>query len=197
MHDDDKSETKTPFESQHFFLFEVDGDLYAVLAKQVERVMKMPTITPIPNAPRAIIGIFHLRGKVVVALDLIGRMSMPKNKPLTANYLFVIHHQRNQFAILVDHPRSIVEIPMSEMRKPDPVIAAHVPPHYIQGVFVYGDVFKPHKKERSIIIGPAGIESTARTEPTTVKRPVLWLNIDTLLDQDDLMDLITSQVKSL
>ena len=193
MSDDDTIKEVATEESQQFFLFEVDGELYAVLANQVERVMKMPPITPVPNAPRAIIGIFHLRGKVVVALDLIGRMNMPKNKPLTANYLFVIHHQRNQFAILVDHPKSIVEIATSTIRPPAPLIAAHVPAQYIKGVFVFDEVFAPRKKQRSIIIGPAGAEFGGGAKSTVVHRPVLWLNIEKLLDHDDLLEIAASQ----
>ena len=180
-------------ESKQFFLFEIDGELYAALASQVDRVMKIPPITPVPNAPSAILGIFHLRGKVVVALDLIGRMHMPKNKPLTANYLFVIHHQRNQFAVLIDSPKSIVEVPMSAVRPPEPIIAAHMPPQYIRGVFAYDEVFAAHKKERAIIIGPAGSEPVSRSQSTTVHRPVVWLDLERLLDHDDLSRMVASQ----
>jgi purine-binding chemotaxis protein CheW len=180
-------------QNHQFFLFEIDGELYAVLANQVEEVMKIPPITPIPNAPRSIIGIFHLRGKVVVALDLIGRMNMPKSKPLTANYLFVVHHQRNQFAVLIDHPRSIIEVPATLVRAPDPIIAAHVPSEYIEGIFTYEEIFTVHKKERPIIIGPAGAELARGSDPTAVRRPVMWLKIDRLLDHDELSGMIASQ----
>ena len=56
-------------ESQDFFLFELDGALYAVTVSAVEQVLRIPPITTVPNAPDAIIGIFHLRGRVIVALD--------------------------------------------------------------------------------------------------------------------------------
>lgn len=180
-------------DTDQFFIFEVDGELYGVLATQVESVMKMPPITPVPNAPRAIIGIFHLRGKVVVVLDLVGRMNMPKRKPLTANYLFVIRHQRNQFAILVDHPKSIVRVMLSSVKAPDPIIAAHVPPEYIRGVFVYDEVFAGKRKERTIMIGPAGIEPPGAGQDTIVHRPVMWLNVERLLDHDDLSEMVASR----
>ncbi len=197
MDDDEMKEQKKVGETRQFFLFEVDGELYSVAVEAVERVMKIPPITPVPNAPNAIIGIFHLRGQVVVVLDLIARMNMPKNHPLTANFLCVIHHKKNRFAILVDHPKSVVEIEVSTMKSPDPIIAAHVPTQYIEGVFIYNEAFLSRKKGKSIMLGPAGIEPGARSTPMMVKRPVLWLSIDKLLDHSDLVGIFTSQEKSL
>ena len=194
---EDAQEVDAIGETKRFFLFELDGELYAVAVDDVERVMKIPPITPVPNAPRSIIGIFHLRGQVVVVLDLVGRMSMPRNRPLTANFLFVILYKKNRFAILVDRPKSIVEIPLSGIKVPDPLISAHVPPQYIDGVFMHDDLFTSKKKDKQIIIGPAGIEPGARSTPMVVKRPVLWLSVDKLLDQADLEGIFTSQAKSL
>jgi purine-binding chemotaxis protein CheW len=192
MQENNEVKSSDASEPQQFLLFEVDGELYAVLANQVDRVMKVPPITPIPNSPRSIVGIFHLRGKVVVALDLVGRMNMPRNKPLIANYLFVIHYQRNQFAILIDRPKSIVAVAPTSVRPPDPMIAAHVPKQYISGVFPFDEIFPAPKKERTIIIGPAG-SRLHDAKPTPVRRPVIWLNFERLLDNDDLSEIVASQ----
>lgn len=192
MDEDELNAPPAPGTTKRFFLFEVDGELYATSVEDVERVMKIPPITPVPNAPRAIIGIFHLRGQVVVVFDLISRMNMPKNRPLTANFLFVLLYKKNRYAILVDRPKSIVEIGINEIHAPDPIISAHVPAQYIEGVFMYQDVFAPKKKRKSIMLGPAGVEQGERSEPLVVKRPVLWLNIDKLLDQQDLAGMFTT-----
>lgn len=193
MQAEDQIDKTSTEETKQFFLFELEGELYAVLANQVERVMKMPPVTPIPNSPKAIVGVFHLRGRVVVAIDLLGRMGIEKQKPLTANFLFVVHREKNQFAILVDHPRSIVEVPLSGVKPPTPLVMARVPPQYISGVFIFDEIFHSHKKERSIIIGPAGAQSVLEAKATTVHRPVLWLNIEKLFDQEELSQLVVSQ----
>jgi len=197
MDEDEMSLQKPVGETRPFFLFEIDGELYAIAALLVERVMKIPPITPVPNSPQAIIGIFHLRGQVVVVLDLIARMKMPKNKPLTANFLCVIYHNKSRFAVLVDHPKSIVEVEMASMRLPDAIVSAHVPSQYIEGVFMFDDVFSAQKKRKSIILGPAGLLPGVSEVPTTVRRPVLWLNVDLLLNKEDFEGVFTSQQKPL
>jgi purine-binding chemotaxis protein CheW len=180
-------------ETKKLFLFEIDGELYAVDVDCVDRVMKIPPITPIPNVPRAIIGIFHLRGKVILALDLASRMDIPKVKPLSQNYLFVLHYHKEQFAVLIDRPKIITEVLMKNISQPDPIIAAHVPPQYIEGVFTFAETVVHRTKSRSIIIEPVVTHSTPAVTSETIERPVLWLNIEKLFDQDDLKRVFASQ----
>lgn len=178
---------------KELFLFELDGELYAVNVEKVDRVMRIPPVTPIPNAPRAIVGIFHLQGKVVVAMDLIRRMEMEKVKPLTATYLFVVKHAKDLFAILIDKPKKMLRVSMSEIQAPDAIIAAHIPAQYIHGVFMHKESAPREEKAPSILItGEEGIVPIEdhRDFPS---RPVLWLDLERILSQEDLMRIIASQ----
>ena len=178
---------------KELFLFELDNELYAVTIDMVDRVMKIPPITPIPNAPRAIVGIFHLQGKVVVAIDLIRRMEIPKQRPLSATYLFVVRHGNDQFAILVDKPKMMLRVPLSDIHPADPIIAAHVPPQYILGVFMYENHSETASKEPSFLIKNDTEFKRAVETVTSPPRPVLWLDLEKLLSQDDLMRVFASQ----
>ena len=173
---------------KEFFVFELDGELYAVLIEEVDHVMKIPPVTSVPNAPRAIVGIFHLRGKVVVAIDLIRRMNLERNKPLTAGHLFIAHHGKNLFAIFVDKPKTIARIPVSAIHDANPLIQAHVPPQYSKGVFLYVVAPAPVRREPSFMI-EAGQGTKDTPAIPSLERPVLWLNLEKLLDQEDLMTL--------
>lgn len=178
-------------EMKEVFLFEIDGGLYAVSVEHIERVMKIPPVTPIPNAPRTIVGIFHLHGKVVVVMDIIRRMEIPKQKPLTANYLFVVRHRKEYFGILVDKPKMMVRIPSSEIYAPNSIITAHVPAQYILGVFLHQEHIAVAKKA-SILISVEN-KNKDEGEPTQPPLPVLLLNLENLLNQEDLMALFASQ----
>ncbi len=185
----DKKRTET----KNLFLFEIDGDLYAISVEYVDQVMKIPPITPVPNAPRAIIGIFHLRGRVVLVFDLISRMGIPKVKPLSQNYLFVVQHGKDRFAILIDKPKIIARVPMGDIHPADPIISAHVPAQYIQGTFMYEETIPQRRKEHTIIIERGGATEHLPDSTQSVVKPVLWLNLEQLLDQDDLQQMFTSQ----
>lgn len=185
----DKNRTET----KNLFLFEIDGDLYAISVEYVDQVMKIPPITPVPNAPRAIIGIFHLRGRVVLVLDLISRMGIPKVKPLSQNYLFVVQHGKDRFAILIDKPKIIARVPTGDIHPADQIISAHVPAQYIQGTFMYEEAVPQRRKEHTIIIERGGATEHLPDSIQSVVKPVVWLNLEQLLDQDDLQQMFTSQ----
>lgn len=173
-------------ERMQFFLFEIDGELYAVPALDVDHVMKIPPVTIVPNAPLAIAGIFHMRGKVVVVLDILKRMHLSRTRPLIPSYLFVTHMQKNYFAILVDHPKTVVHIPQKDVVAPDPVIAAHIPPRYIKGMFMYTLPLPQQSNLPDFMIKPEAAASSILPE-TSQLRPVLWLNVEEILNQEDLL----------
>ncbi len=179
--------------TKQLFVFEIDSNLYAVDVECVDRVMKIPPITPIPNAPAAIVGIFHLRGRVVVVLDLVRRMNIPKKKPLTANFIFVVRRGKDEYAILVDKPKIIVQVPISEIHPPDQILVAHVPPEYVLGVFMQEEQVTERKKQHSIMIENPGSNMGNIIEETHPPRPVALLDAEKLLDHEDMLKVLASQ----
>lgn len=180
-------------EKKDLFIFELDRDLYAVPVDLVDRVMKIPPITPIPNAPAAIVGIFHLRGKVVLTLDLLSRMGISKMKPLSQNFLFVMRYKNDQFAILIDTPKVIVHISPSEIHRPDSLLTARLSPQYIRGTFMFQEVSKGKTPKHTIFIEHAGGADRRPEENPPSLRPVLLLDLERILDQEDLQHMFASQ----
>ncbi len=183
-------ESEAVEETREFFLFELDGELYSVAVGDVDQVLKIPPITTVPNAPGSILGIFHLRGRVIVALDLLKRMNLPRKTALSPYYLFVAHREKEYFAIVIDRIRTVVRIPLRDILELDPLVAARVPPRYAQGMFMYKDRELRDKKGigPDIMIEPKSSEEGKPREELPL-RPVLWLNIQELLNQKDLLGL--------
>ena len=171
-----------------FFIFELDGTLYAVSVGDVDQVIKIPPITTVPNSPNFILGIFHLRGRVIVAIDLLKRMNLERNNPLSPYYLFVAHHDKNYFAILIDKIRTVVRVPQKEIAEIDPLIAAHMPPRYTKGMFMYAEKEAQLKKPKNqdIMFEPASAKEDI-IRPERELKPVIWLNVEELLNQGDLL----------
>ncbi len=180
--------------TQEFFLFEIDGSLYAVPVSEVDQVMKIPPITPVPNAPRAIVGIFHLRSKVVVVLDLVRRMNLPRKNPLTPNFIFIAHSGKNSLALLVDRAKTIVHIKKTAITPLDPIVFAHIPERYAIGMFLH-EVHEPKKsKAPSIMFEPKRAISEEAAIVRTV--PVVCLDLPKVLDQEDLLGIFAQDEKA-
>jgi purine-binding chemotaxis protein CheW len=176
----------TDDEVKQFLLFELDKEFYAVPVAEVSQVIKIPPITSVPNAPEGVVGIFHLRGKVIVAIDLEKRLHLARERPFNPSYLFVAHRDNNDYGILIDRPSSVVRIKSSEVVAVDPLTSAHIPAAYLQGVFMH-DVSRKEKKkaEPSFMILPPGTpppEEPIKEAP----RPVLILSLAQVLNQDEL-----------
>jgi purine-binding chemotaxis protein CheW len=184
------ADEKKEEEMSDFLLFELDGELYAIAVSDIDQVMKIPPVTTVPNAPASIVGVFYLRGKVIVVMDLLKRMHLVRTRALVPNFLFIAHHQKNYFAILVDRTRTMIRIPTRQITPLGAAFAAKIPPRYAKGMFMheesaYGNI---QKRSNDFMIKPASAE-THTPEPNQI-RPVLWLNIEEILNQDDLLGIL-------
>lgn len=189
--DELQSVSQTTELTQEFFLFEIDSAFYAVPVSEVDQVMKIPPITPVPNAPRAIVGIFHLRSKVVVVLDLVRRMNLQRKNPLTPNFLFIAHSGKNSLALLVDRATTIVHIAKSAITPLDPMVFAHIPERYALGMFLYETATPKKSKSPSIMIELGGAKH--EEVPVAHSIPVVCLNLPKILDQEDLLGIFAAE----
>lgn len=173
--------------TKEFLLVELDGELYAVGVADIEMVMKIPPVTAVPNAPAAIVGIFHLRGQVVVAIDLLKRMGLARKNGVIPYYLFIVEQGKNHFGVMVDHTRTVVRIAESEIIPLDSVTAAHIPERFTKGTFLYLDKVTARSRRPSvdIMIAPAGAEKTM-VEPIFAERPVVILDLPAILNEEEL-----------
>lgn len=179
-------------ESVDIFLFELDRELYAVSVDDVDQVMKIPPVTSVPNAPESILGIFHLRGKVIVAIDILKRMRVQRTNAFVPLYLFVSHKQKNYFAIVVDRVFSVITVPKKDMLPLSPLISAKIKSEYVYGMFLYNEPVKARKHPDTFLIEPKSDNANIAPEEH-VARPVLWLNIPFLLDQKDILEVSSAQ----
>ena len=94
--------------------FHADGELYVVDASRVREVALM-TVTPVPTAPEAVVGIANMKGRVVTILSLAAFLERDREKnkgALTARTLVFkyITDSCDQMALLLDKPGDLVAI---------------------------------------------------------------------------------------
>jgi purine-binding chemotaxis protein CheW len=68
----------------HGLSFYVDGELYAADVTSVQKVVRNMTVTPVPGASKAIIGIANLKGKVVTVFNLYTLLGQKERRNKTA-----------------------------------------------------------------------------------------------------------------
>jgi len=113
--------------SVHFVSFHLSAQLYALPLGNVESVLRMVALTPLPEAPSWVAGAVNLHGSVVPALDLRQRLGGESREPRSDDYLLVVKGLERPIALMVDEVTEVIEMPAQEIEPPSGPLARSRP----------------------------------------------------------------------
>ncbi|NEV60515.1 chemotaxis protein CheW [Thiorhodococcus minor] len=119
--------------SSAYVTFSLADETYAIDVLQVQEVLKMTEIAPVPGVPDYILGIINLRGDVVTVIDGRRRMSLPSREPDDASRIVVIDAGQQNVGILVDSVAEVVQISPDAV-DPAPAVGNDQTSRFILGV---------------------------------------------------------------
>lgn len=74
-----------------YLVFRLASEWHAIAVSHVREILKLPPLTPVPRAPRSVIGIISVRGQIVTVIDLRRKLNLaetpasPKTRILLAD----------------------------------------------------------------------------------------------------------------
>jgi len=96
--------------AQQFCTFYLDKLLFGVELKSVQEVIRTLDVTQVPLAPRVVSGLINLRGQIVTAIDLRGRLELSARPPDALPMNVVIRSEDGAVSFLVDQIGDVVEV---------------------------------------------------------------------------------------
>ena len=90
--------------------FRVGAACFAVPADGVVEVLRAGEATRVPLAPAGVLGLVHLRGRIVPVIDAAAHLGVARPCPARAT-LLVLALQDDWHALVIDEMHDIVEIP--------------------------------------------------------------------------------------
>jgi purine-binding chemotaxis protein CheW len=99
--------------------FRLAGEAYALLVKDVREVLKIRSLTPVPNAPSYILGVTALRGTVLPVIDLCVRFGLPSGIKDDKSRIIVAHSGEEDVGLVVDRVTGVLRT-MPDAIKPTP-----------------------------------------------------------------------------
>jgi purine-binding chemotaxis protein CheW len=129
-------------------VFELDNEEYALKINDLREIIKFPDITAIPNSPVFIRGIFNLRGKIVVVVDLEKRFNLVRDNNKESKHIIIIETSGNNFGVIVDQVKEVLRVPVSTIKQTPDLISSKIHTDYINGIIV----FEANENEPSRII---------------------------------------------
>lgn len=118
-----------------YLLFTLHQESYALPLASVERVVRMVEITPLPQAPAAVLGIVNVHGRVIPVFDMRCRFALPQRLPDVYDRLIVAHTRRRTVALAVDAVQGVETIGGQEITGKRQLLPQA---GYIDGVFYRG-----------------------------------------------------------
>lgn len=116
-----------------FVTFRLKEEKYGIKVMQVQEVLRVTEIAPVPGAPSYVLGIINLRGNVVTVLDTRNRFGLPATEVDDSSRIIIIESEDQVVGILVDSVAEVVELHASQISQP-PNVGNEESSQYIQGV---------------------------------------------------------------
>ena len=113
--------------------FHLENEKYGIKVMQVQEVLRMTEIAPVPGAPHYVLGIINLRGNVVTVIDTRRRFGLSDVEHDDETRIVIVEANNNVVGILVDSVAEVVDLKVSEIETA-PNVGNDESSKYIQGV---------------------------------------------------------------
>ena len=118
--------------------FYLDNYFFGVDVLKVQEVIRPQEMTAVPMAPKLISGLNNLRGQIVTAMDLRGRLGLSDRPEDQRPMNVVIQNNNEAVSLLVDEIGDVLEID-SEMYEPPPETLTSAIRETFEGVYKLED----------------------------------------------------------
>ncbi len=130
---ENQAQQKTGGDMVRWVTFRLDKEVYGINVMQVQEVLRLTEIAPVPGAPEYVMGIINLRGNVVTVIDTRKRFALGPKELDDAARIIIIEAAKYTVGILVDSVAEVVDLAMSEIETA-PSVGNENSSEFIQGV---------------------------------------------------------------
>jgi purine-binding chemotaxis protein CheW len=116
-----------------YVTFRLAEETYGIQVMQVQEVLRVSEIAPVPGAPDYVLGIINLRGNVVTVIDTRSRFGLIQKENDDSSRIVIIEAEKQVIGILVDSVAEVVDLATSEIEAA-PNVGNDESSRYIQGV---------------------------------------------------------------
>lgn len=114
--------------------FLLDKEEYGVEVLKVREIIRMPSITRVPNTPHYVEGVINLRGKVIPIISLRKRFSLETTDGDNRTRIIVMDMTNELTGFIVDSVAEVIRISADEIKPAPAVVSGGVDQEYLSGV---------------------------------------------------------------
>ncbi len=95
--------------------YQLEEETYGINVMQVQEVLRITEIAPVPGAPNYVLGIINLRGNVVTVIDSRKRFGLSSKESDDNSRIIIVEVNGNVVGMLVDSVAEVVYLHQSEI----------------------------------------------------------------------------------
>jgi purine-binding chemotaxis protein CheW len=122
------NDPKGPGDTIEYVTVMVGEQIFGLPIDRVHDVFIASALTDVPLAPREIVGLLNLRGRVVTAMCLRRRLGMSDSDDKSRNMAVGLEHQGESYGLLVDQVGEVMKL-SADTHEPNPV---HMDPMWVK-----------------------------------------------------------------
>lgn len=120
--------------------FMLADEEYGVEVLKVREIIRMPTITKMPNVLQYVEGIINLRGKVIPIISMRKRFGLMENENSSQTRIIIMDVAGGLIGFIVDGVSEVIRIRSSEIQPPPSmVLSGGIGQEFITGVFNHAE----------------------------------------------------------
>lgn len=134
IHRDQKDKDDASGELIQLVSFKLDEEEYGVDVLKVREIIRMPSITRVPNTPHYVEGVINLRGKVIPIMSIRRRFGLGEVENDKSTRIMVMDVDGELMGFIVDSVSEVIRISEKEIQPPPPVATSGVDQECMSGV---------------------------------------------------------------
>ncbi len=117
-------------------VFRTGNEEFCVPIDDVQEIIKIGKITPIPDAPSFIQGLINVRGDIVAIIDVKARFSLPNLGDSVCKHIIITQQSSGLFGLMVEEVLEVLRVKKTDINtKPSILLKIHE--KFVSGVVVY------------------------------------------------------------
>src|SRR6202011_5718873 len=98
--------------------FRIGRETFGVPISLVREIVRVPSITSVPNAPDYIEGVVNLRGRIIPVVDLRKRFGQKQIESNKKNRVVVVELECRLLGLIVNSASEVMKIPLADIEAP-------------------------------------------------------------------------------
>jgi purine-binding chemotaxis protein CheW len=122
MSTEQKSKTEST-ELLQLVSFKIGAEEFGIDILKVNEIIRMMSITKVPNAPSFVDGVVNLRGRVIPVINLRAKLILPRKEYDRNSRIIVVELNTKTIGFIVDEVNEVLRIPVNITEKPPEMVS--------------------------------------------------------------------------